>query len=213
MARHIFAGDSVWKTDSTPYANQPFTLWDDLTAGTQVTDVKSSDGVSDITLQTDSLGRRPVLRGPDGVKTLFCDTGAGIRFPMIGIDALEFVLENYDALASVVAGLVAAGPGSGGGLPAGTTLEQIPNGPTRLAITAAQVTKLDGIAAGATALTLGVTATSAKRGDYSPLPADIGAVRNMGGFARVWGVTGSATVKPTAAQGAVDGDWLVVDGS
>lgn len=117
------------------------------------------------------------------------------------------------ASAQQVADYIAGGGGGGGGgLPAGTTLEQIPNGSTRLAMTANERTKLAGVAAGATALVVGTTAGTAKSGDYAPTAADVGAPRNVSGFGRVWGRT-AAQGFPSGAEGAVDGDWLFMDGS
>jgi hypothetical protein len=101
--------------------------------------------------------------------------------------------------------------GQGGGyLPSTATLEDIANGTTRLAMTLAERTKLQTVATGATALSLGTTSTTAKAGDYSPTPSAIGAVTNASGVDRIWGRT-VAQGFPTGAEGAADGDWLVMD--
>lgn len=102
--------------------------------------------------------------------------------------------------------------GGGGGLPAGTTLEQIPNGTTRLALTQPE---RDKIAATPTSfLTLGTTSTSAMAGNTTFTPAQIGAVRSMESAIRLWvRVVSLGQDKPTLAEGAVNGDVLVLDES
>jgi hypothetical protein len=115
------------------------------------------------------------------------------------------------AAASATAAQLAAGSGgTGGGLPAGTTLDQIPNGSTRLAMTTDEKNKIANLPV--SYLQIGTTATTAKAGNYSPTPSAIGAVQNVLGVPRIWGRT-TAQGFPTTADGALDGDWLLMDAS
>lgn len=111
MARHLFPGDVVWGPDGNVAANFPFTWWDDPVAGAQYTDITAPDGVSVVPLVTDAQGLRPVLRGPDEVKIMYCDTGAGVRFPVEGTDEVKYVLEQFRALQAEVAAIVTTSGG------------------------------------------------------------------------------------------------------
>jgi hypothetical protein len=225
MARKLFPRELVLAA-GIPAAGLTLTLWSDIKSGTQYTDVTNEDGVSAVSLVTNGAGLTPFFRGPDGVDVLYVDAGAG-RFRLVGVESLAdlfprltaaevSISTNTTGLASAVGRIstleTSGGGGGGGGLPAGTTLEQIPNGSTRLAMTANERTKLAGVAAGATALVVGTTAGTAKSGDYAPTASDVGAPRNVSGFGRVWGRT-AAQGFPSSAEGAVDGDWLFMDGS
>lgn len=121
------------------------------------------------------------------------------------IDTANTAAAQASAALQAVNDLIATG-GGGGGLPAGTTLEQIPNGSTRLAMTQAERDKLATVAANATALVIGTTATTAKAGNYSPTPAGIGAVATVGGAFREWKPRPASQGYPSAAEGAQEGD-------
>jgi hypothetical protein len=223
--RHLFPGDLILAAGAgappvaTLAPGAAFSMWSDRAGGSQYTDLMTPDGVTPLTAPgvtpvADSNGLRPSMLGPDttaGVEVLvmWCETGVGDRFPVYGADELTYVLAQFRTLQATVSGI---GTGGGGGLPAGTTLEQIADGATRLAFTLAERQKLQTVAQGATALTIGTTATTAKAGNYSPTPATIGAVRNMGGVDRIWGRVAVQGL-PTAAEGAIDGDWALMDAS
>lgn len=209
MARYLFASALVELPGNVAAPNTAFTLWSDLHGGNQYTDIKAPDGVTTISLVTDANGVRPELRGPDGIKTMYCDAGGGVRFEMYATDELSYVLDQFRVLVFELGTLAAQVnnldlSGGGGGLPVGTTLDQIANGIDRLAMTFAERSRIAALPT--TFLQIGATATTAKAGNYQPTPAQIGAVQNVNGFARAWGRT-AAQALPTAAEGAVDGDW------
>jgi hypothetical protein len=133
------------------------------------------------------------------------------------VNAQAAIATANDALTQANQALVLAqqaldGGGSGGGLPAGTTLEQIPNGTTRLAMTQPERDKI--AATPTTFLQLGTTSTTAMAGNTTFSPAGIGAVQNVAGASRVWGrIKSLGQNQPTAAEGAAIGDWLLWDES
>jgi hypothetical protein len=183
VARHKFPGDSHWLLNGGPAVNAPFTVWNDLQAGSQITDLLAADGVSGAVLQTDANGLRPTLWGPDGVEVIFIDTGASIRYPVTAIDRETVVLDEafLTALTTRIAALEAGGGTGtgGGGLPAGTTLDSIPNGSTRWAVTPTQSGKIDNTPT--TFVTVGTAANQAMRGDRTFTALETGAVANTGG--------------------------------
>jgi len=213
MARYLFASALVELPGNIVAAGIPFSLWSELHGGTQYTDIKAPDGVTSIPLVMDGNGVRPELRGPDSVKTMYCDAGGGVRFEMYATDELSYILDQFRVLAfqfgqlaTQVDNLDLSGGGTGGGgLPVGTTLDQIPNGADRLAMTYAERNRIAGLPS--SFLQLGTTAGTAKAGNYKPTPAEISAVQNVNGAPRLWGRSASQAL-PTAAEGAVDGDWL-----
>lgn len=114
--------------------------------------------------------------------------------------------------AQQVSDYIAAGTGGGGGLPAGTTLDTIPDGSSRAAITPAERTRLSGVQTGATRLLIGTTAGTAKDGTYVPTPAAIGAVQTMSGPVRHFFRT-KAQGLPNPGSESLDGDWCTMDNS
>lgn len=126
--------------------------------------------------------------------------------------AAQVAAQNAAAAAQAAADAAQSGGGGTGGLPAGTTLDAIPNGTTRVAMTTQERDKLATVAVGATNLQIGTTATTAKAGNYQPTPAQIGAVQTMSGATRVW-VRTTAQGLPSAAEGALDGDLTFMDAS
>lgn len=223
MARRLFPPELLIDSNGDPVPGGLFRIFDDEFAGNQVPDLVSQDGVSTLAAsggwfvaRTD--GYTPWFRGPDTgsganeTAQLFIDTGVGIRTPLVATDALQETLAATSQILAYIAANPAGSGGSGGGLPVGTTLDDIANGLDRLAMTSAERTKLQTVATGATALTIGTTATTAKAGNYAPTAAGIGAVANVTGVSRVWGRT-LAQGLPTTAEGALDGDWCWIDAS
>ena len=152
----------------------------------------------------------------------YLDFGAGVILPVLSIEAqdaydvaVQAAATAQDAVTAAQEALqelqayVAAHPSTGGGLAANVTLEDIPNGPSRVAMTTDERAQLAKVPA--TFLKVGTAATDAKRGDYAPTAEDVKAVRNVGGFGRVWGNRTATQGPPTAAEGAVDGDYCFVD--
>lgn len=226
--RYLFdGGEQVVDAVGNAQVGFPFVVWDDPFAGSQVTDFTLPDGVTAATPATDSDGEVLWLRGPDEVRgPLYRDAGTGTRSVWYSSEAIEMAQdEARQALAAVPAAQSAqvaaeaaqaaaeqAASASAAGIPAGTTLDSIPDSGTRVAMSPTERAKLGGVAAGATNLQLGYTITAAKPGNWVPSAADVGAVRNAGGLTRMWKRT-IAQGFPTAAQGAVDGDVLVMDAS
>lgn len=201
MVRYFFPGETMIRAhepgidlDAYLAPATSFTVWTEPSSGVDVSaEMRAGDGVTVVPLVSDSSGNRPHLRGPDGEKgPLWCDTGVGQRFAMYSSDAIAEKL-GEDAQA-------------GAGLPAGTTLEDIPNGETRLALSQDERTKLEGIEVGATRLLLGTTDKTAKPGNYTPKAAEIGAVVAVDGPIRMWRPRLASQALPTAAEGALDGD-------
>jgi hypothetical protein len=101
-----------------PAAGSSFRVFTDFQAGVEVTDLKGSDGVSDLPkdingaqFAMDSNGNVPYFRGPDTgtgaseTTLLFIDTGVGLRYPVVAVDALK---ESISALGDVAAARAAA---------------------------------------------------------------------------------------------------------
>lgn len=134
------------------------------------------------------------------------------------LETLEtFMADIQDAVAAAQAAqaaaeLAAQNGGSGGGLPVGTDLDDIPNGATRLAMTSVDYARFAGMATGATNLQIGTGANNAKRGDYTPSPAAIGAVQSMGGSWRFW-VRRASEGQPSTADGAIDNTDVLIMGN
>jgi hypothetical protein len=84
MARHLYPGTLVQLANGASAPNMTFTVWDDQTAGNNVTALlRASDGTSAYTAVTDSYGLQQPFRGPDdtlGGPPLFIETGIGVRF-------------------------------------------------------------------------------------------------------------------------------------
>lgn len=124
MARHFFPGDLVELPNSLPAVNTAFTWWSERVSGLQYSDVLAADGVSGIPLVTDGNGIRPGMFGPEGVTTMYCETGISIRFPVYADDRLRIVVaEDYlTSLVARVAALEAGGVGTGTGDGTGGTV-------------------------------------------------------------------------------------------
>lgn len=224
MARRLFPARFLQLANGDPAVNGQYRLFTDPFAGVEITDIKLSDGVSDPATGSGAFlagsdGNTPWLRGPDTgdgpaeTVVMYMDTGVGVRYEIFAVDAQA---ETIAALSEVRA-FIAANPdgvGSGAGLPAGTTLEQIPNGNTRLAMTIDERVKLNGVEPNATRLLLGDTAGTAKAGNWVPTAAQVGAVASMTPGVRLWFRT-AAQGPPTAAEGASDSgtDWVFLENS
>jgi hypothetical protein len=205
MTLHLFPGVFVQEPDADPAPLTAFTVWTDSASGTDITSLlTAADGITPYDPVTDDQGNILPFCGPDDFDgPAFVDTGASIRYMLLSSTRWTQALADIDtALANV---------DEGGGLPVGTTLTDIPDGVDRFALSAANVVKLNGIAAGATNLQIGTGANQAKRGDYVPTAAEVGAVRTMTPNQRLWFRT-AAQGQPTAGDGAVnDTDWLIMD--
>lgn len=82
MTRYLFdGGELIIDSEGNARPGWSFTVWTDWNGGTDVTaDMRAPDGVSDVTVEADSDGEVPYLRGPDGVKgPLYRDTGSDTR--------------------------------------------------------------------------------------------------------------------------------------
>lgn len=218
MARELYIGDLAQHSDATSAPGAPFTVWTDPFAGDEVTNqMVGADGVTPLAndgaghLLTDGSGYLPYMRGPDEYQLpLFADTGTGQRKALIPLTVFSWLIQQV--------GLLLDGGIGGGGLPAGTTLEDIPNGPTRIAFTDVLAQKLSTIAEGATKTPIGAPdpvsgkaiAGTAKPGDWLPTPKQIGAPVNVAGAPRFWGRT-VAQGLPTAAEDRQLGDIAFVD--
>ena len=215
MSRYLFAPEPIINILAGSAAvqigaNAPFTLWTARTGGTQVTDCVAPDGLSALPMSggafvADASGQPPAFYGPDGVVELWLDAGAGVRYQLVGSDLVAAVLR---AAIDWLAGNF-PNSGTGGGLPADVTLEEIPNGVSRVAMTLAERQQLAKVPT--SFLKVGTAATDAKPGNYAPTAEDVKAVRNVGGFGRVWGNRTSTQGPPSAAEGAQDGDYCVID--
>lgn len=215
MARRLFEAQLLLAADGNPVPFGQWRAFTDYQAGEQVLDLVAADGSTPLDMVGEYFvagpdGVAPYFRGPDtgdgATETvqLFIDTGAGPRYVVNSVDAQrETMMATQTVLEYISQG---GGGGGGAGLPVGTTLENIPNGATRLAFTQAERDKLTTLQN----LRLGTTADTAKRGDYKPTTAEVGAVANVTGVSRMWGRT-VATGLPTAAEGALDGDYALVD--
>lgn len=120
------------------------------------------------------------------------------------IDTANAALAQAEATAAALQALVDAG--SSTSLPPGITLDDIPNSATRVAMTVPERTKLATVEAGATALKLGNTSTTAMPGNTQFSPTVIGAVATVGGAFREWKPRPASQGYPTIAQGAQEGD-------
>lgn len=103
--------------------------------------------------------------------------------------AVQSALASVQSLQTQVLALIQQG-GSGGGLPAGTTLDAIPNGSSRFAVSSAQMDRINQ----ASTLQLGTAANTAMPGNTTFTAVQVGAVPNPG-------ATISGAVYRTAAQG------------
>lgn len=217
MARYLFASVLVELPGNILAPATVVTFWSDLHGGTLYSDLTTPDGVTPVgSVVTDVNGVTPELRGPNGIETMYADAGAGVRFPFYATDELSYVLDQFRVVAALVtdlqAQILAIGvSGGGGGLPAGTTLDAILDGASRVALSPAQRTTVNNLPA--TFLQIGTTTTTAKSGNYAPTAAAIGAVQSMSGPIRIWSRT-ALQGAPTAADGAVDlTDYLFLDAS
>jgi hypothetical protein len=207
-----------------PAAGSSFRVFTDFQAGVEVTDLKGSDGVSDLPkdingaqFAMDSNGNVPYFRGPDTgtgageTVLLFIDTGIGLRYPVLAVDALR---EAVQALGTVQAYIAAnpSGGSTGGGLPADTDLDDIPDGTSRLAMTSGERLKLNTVPTTYVQVAGSGTATTAMRSDRSFTAAQVGAVANLGGVPAMLGRT-AAQGMPTAAELAAlpPGTYIAVD--
>lgn len=133
------------------------------------------------------------------------------RYPELVAAASSAQTAAQQALADL-RDAIAQGVGNpgGGGLPADVTLEDIPNGVTRIAMTQAERDKLSKTPT--TFLKVGAAATDAKAGNYAPTAADVGAVTSMTGDVRLWTKRTTAQGPPTEAEGAKRGtDYVFLD--
>lgn len=129
MARHTFGltpadwGFTVAMDGLTPQlaASATFTLWNQATSGTQYTDLLEGDGTTPITFVTASdgtdgyvAGQIESFLGPDGIREMWIDGGAGGRLLILAtdtgddvddhetrIEALENVASNNAALLAI----------------------------------------------------------------------------------------------------------------
>lgn len=107
MARSFYPGDLIVAAGAgtppvlTIAAGAYFTVWSAKSGGSQYTDLKASDGVTNLPTSgspakpfADGNGNRPDLYGPDAVNvTLWCDTGI-TRYPMIPVLEVDSQLTN-----------------------------------------------------------------------------------------------------------------------
>lgn len=118
MARSWFGGtsnDFVFRTFN--FAGQQLlnlspatlTFWDSAAAGTQYTDLLLDGVVAVSSVDVGATGQVPRLQGPDGVTTMWADTGAATRTLMITTDATAI---HADRVAAEAAAAAAAAVGS-----------------------------------------------------------------------------------------------------
>jgi hypothetical protein len=90
MVRYLFdGGEAVIDTAGNTQANYGFTVWTDRTGGTNVTaDMMAPDGVTPATVETDSDGEVPYLRGPEEARLLYRDMGTDTRTPWYSAEAV-----------------------------------------------------------------------------------------------------------------------------
>lgn len=181
--------------------------------GTPITEITSnSDGQSS---QFRAQVRRGLIQFGDLVVTVWANEVANeldqisvaVATAQAAVDAAQqAVLDAQEALLLAQQG----GGGTGGGLPENTTLEDIPNGISRIAMTIDERNKL--ASTPTSFLTLGTTSTTAKRGDYAPTAKDVGAVVSMSGDVRLWTKRTTTQGPPSVAEGAVPGtDYVFLD--
>lgn len=139
MARHRFGGVADYVISAgadnaaTLQPNTTVTCWNQVTGGTQLTDLMDVDGVTPLaggTVITDATGHIPEFYGPDGIRSLYIDAGdgAGPRVRTVATDVGEDLtdLENTalrttllatagDLVAGGVAGLPSRLPAGGPG--------------------------------------------------------------------------------------------------
>jgi hypothetical protein len=126
MARQLYSTEFVQLAGTaSPAPNLPFTVWTDLTAGSNVTSqILGPDGLSLYTAVTDSQGNIAPFRGPDGyMGNLFVDTGASYRFMLHSPTLIDYLVQQVLALRTQLASSIsdfaaavqAAGGGAGGG--------------------------------------------------------------------------------------------------
>ena len=232
MPRHFFPGDLMVDLNGNPAPGAPFTWWSEKTGGSQYTDVVGADGVSTIALVAGPDGNRPDMWGPNNVEVMYCETGASIRYPVYADDVLRSTLDeaflvdlqtqitnlqtqntNLQAqLTALQAQVAAGGGGTGGGLPAGTTLQDIPDGTSRLALTSGERNKI--ATTPTTFLTVAGSgvATTAMRSDRAFTAAQVGAVANLGGFTGIVGRTAAQGIPSATELAALPaGTYIAVD--
>lgn len=148
----------------------------------------------------------------------------GVSVRVSSNDAGDLLQKTADAVAAAQQAAAAAaqslqdlrnyigtGPGAGGGgLPSGTTLDNIPNGVDRYAVSAVEKNKIGTVPASFVSVAGPGSAATAMRSDRTFTAADVGAVRNMEGVPVIWGRT-AAQGPPTAAEGALDGHYCFLD--
>ena len=113
MARDLFPGTLAQLPNGDPAVAAPFTVWDDLTSGLNVTaSLRAADGVSSYTATTDAQGLVVPFRGPDGEPgPLFVDTGLGQRFMLLSSTAQARL---FNDIASMTASAIGAVQNAGG---------------------------------------------------------------------------------------------------
>jgi len=97
MARNLYSPIFVQLAGTAlPAPNLPFTVWTDLTTGTNVTaQLVIPDGTAAYSAVTDSQGNIAPFRGPDDyVGNLFVDTGASYRFQLDSPTLLDYLVTN-----------------------------------------------------------------------------------------------------------------------
>lgn len=177
MTRELYPGVLVQQPNGDPAPTTPFTIWNDLSGGVDVTgSLTAADGVGNYTPVTDDGGQLLPFRGPDGYQGfLFADTGTGMRYSLVPVSVWPQLLTVLGYGSAVV--LWGAIPDKPTTFPPSTHTHQsgqIDDSTTvgRALMTAAdaQVARAAigaGTGNGTSNLTLGTTSTTAAPGNHA----------------------------------------------